>query len=137
MTSLPINRAAHTLHHEEDFRSAVKAINNAVNRALGSSEKYDNVGVISLRWENDDLELASIERELLDVFKDKFHFEIDALVIPAITARAASVAVRDKLHAFVGKYDSPRSLLIVIYQGHADVQFFTPGQPLRISIKLI
>lgn len=132
MTSLPITRAAHTLRHEEDFRAAVKTINNAVNRALRSSEKYDNVGVISLRWENDDLGLASIERELLDVFKDKFHFETDAPVIPATTARAASVAVRDKLQTFVGKYDSPRSLLIVIYQGQAGVQFFTPGQPLRI-----
>lgn len=131
MASLPIHRA-HAIHPEEDFRAAVKTIDSAVNRALGSSEKYDKVGVISLRWQNDDLGLASIERELLDVFKDKFNFETDALVIPATTARAASVAVRDKLQTFVDKYDGPRSLLIVVYQGHANVQLFTAGQPLYI-----
>ncbi|RMJ23739.1 hypothetical protein PHISP_05391 [Aspergillus sp. HF37] len=90
------------------------------------------MGVISLRWENDDLGLASIERELLDVLEDKFLFETDALVIPAATARAALLAVRDKLQAFVCKYDSPTSLLIVIYQGHAATEFFTPGHPLQI-----
>lgn len=102
MTSLPTTRVVHALHHEEDSRAAVKAIDKAVSRALGSSKKYDKAVVISLRWENDDLNLAPIERELLEA------------------------------QGFLDKYDSPTSLLIVIYQGNADSQIFTAGQPLHI-----
>lgn len=42
----------------------VNAIEEVASRALGSSNKYGKLAVISLRWENGDLDLASIEREL-------------------------------------------------------------------------
>jgi hypothetical protein len=53
MTSLPTTRA-HAFHHEEDFQAAAKTIDQAIDRALGSSMKYDKVGVISLLLENDE-----------------------------------------------------------------------------------
>jgi hypothetical protein len=115
----PPTRAVHAACHEESFRGAVQAIDKAVNRALISAKKYDKVGVISLRWENDDLNLGPIEIELLDVFKNKFHFDTDTFLIPARTRRDTALAVQHKLEQFVDKYNNPTSLLIVIYQGHS------------------
>ena len=53
MASLPTTRA-HAFHHEEGFQAAAKTIDQAIDRALGPSMKYDKVGVISFRCENDE-----------------------------------------------------------------------------------
>ena len=104
---------------KKNFRTAVAGINDAIDRALISAKGYDKVGVLSLRWENDDMGLYDIEQELLDVFKTIFHYDTDAFLIPAKSTRDAALATRDRLQDFVNKYDGPASLLIVIYQGHS------------------
>lgn len=127
-----VNCAVHALHHENTFRDAVKKIEKAVQRALVSDKKYTRVGVISLRWENDDLNLGAIETELLEAFRNIFQFETESFLIPANTTHGAARAAREKLRDFVYKYDGPTSLLIVIYHGHSDFQTQAAGQELCV-----
>jgi hypothetical protein len=119
MSSIPSTRASHALHHENGFKDAVKAIEKAVKNALVSDKKYNRVGVISLRWWNDDLSLGPIEAELLNIFKDVFHYETESFIIPAVSSENAARAVNRKLGDFFAKYDNPTSLAIVIYEGHS------------------
>ncbi|KAL1872176.1 hypothetical protein Plec18167_006779 [Paecilomyces lecythidis] len=119
MSSIPITRTSHSLHHEKEFQDAVDKINTAIQNALVSDKKYTNVGVLSLRWENDDLNLGQIEIELLNTFKDTFNYVTESFVIPATTSSATARAVTMRVGSFVAKYDNTSSLTIVIYQGHS------------------
>lgn len=120
MDSIPITRAAHALRHETEFKDAVKKIETAIQNALVSDKKYKDVGVISLRWENDDLNLGQVEGELLDLFKKGFHYKTESFIIPATSSDAAGRAVNRKLADFVSKYDNTTSLVIVVYEGHSN-----------------
>ncbi|GAD95479.1 hypothetical protein ANI_1_2040184 [Paecilomyces variotii No. 5] len=124
MSSIPIARSSHSLRHEKEFNDAVDKINSAIQNALISDKKYTNVGVLSLRWQNDDLNLGQIESELLDTFKNIFHYATESYVIPATTSHAATRAVNSRLLSFAANYDNTTSLIIVIYQGHSDYALY-------------
>ncbi|KAJ9243813.1 hypothetical protein DTO280E4_3006 [Paecilomyces variotii] len=119
MGSISITRASHSLNHEKEFKHAVEKIESAVQNALTSDKKYENVGVLSLRWVNDDLNLGQIETELLDTFKTTFNYATESYIIPATSYNAAATGVKRKLGSFMAKYDNASSLAIVIYQGHS------------------
>jgi hypothetical protein len=89
--------------------------------------------VISLRWENDDLNLGQVEAELLDLFEKVFHYKTESFMIPATSPNAAGKAVRRKLMDFISKYDSASSLAIVIYEGHSDCTIHGRAQQLVLS----
>lgn len=97
----------------------MEKIESAVQNALTSDKKYENVGVLSLRWVNDDLNLGQIETELLDTFKTTFNYATESYIIPATSYNAAATGVKRKLGSFMAKYDNASSLAIVIYQGHS------------------
>jgi hypothetical protein len=101
MSSIPLTRASHALHHEKDFEDAIKGIEKAVKNALVSEKKYNRVGVISLRWENDDLNLGPIEVELLDTFKNVFQYDTESFIIPAISPKKCGRGCEWKAERFL------------------------------------
>ncbi|KAL5363448.1 hypothetical protein BJX96DRAFT_155741 [Aspergillus floccosus] len=113
-----ITRTAHAVTHEKSFKEAINSIHQAVRRALPSKHRYDCVRVLTMRWDNDDLGLKDIETELLELFRGRFNYATDSLLIPSTSARDAQTALRLKMTT-LSKYNSPKTLFIVIYEGHA------------------
>jgi hypothetical protein len=111
-------RTTGSLPHWESFEDAVNTINTAVKTSI-TAEKYTTVAVLAMRWENDDLGLDAITMELLATFRDLYRFQIESLIIPAGSTREAVKAVQNRLRAFLARYDSPTSLLIIAYEGHS------------------
>jgi hypothetical protein len=91
---MPIaTRSTHSLTHEPNFKTAINSINRAVQRAVGTSKKYANSAALSLRWQNDDLELGPITTELLDTFKILYGFKTESYIIPATMSHVDAMGV--------------------------------------------
>lgn len=132
-------RTTGSLPHWESFEDAVNTINTAVKTSM-TAEKYTKVAVLAMRWENDDLGLDAITMELLATFQDLYRFQIESLIIPAGSTREAVKAVQNRLRAFLTLYDSPTSLLIIVYEGHSGyyrTPSFTTGESLHLLYVLM
>lgn len=141
-TSLHPSRATHVRTYESNFRDVVARIQTAVQRAQVSPEKYTNVGAVSLRWSNDDMNLAGIEEDLLRAFANGWNIKGEKYLINDQNPnRAIELAVY--LTQTVIKFNSETSLLVVIYQGHAvrtglnqdelSIMYMNPAFPLACS----
>ena len=67
-------RSVHKLTHEPNFRSAIQSINTAVQRAV-STRNYTRATMLSLMWDNDDMNLGAITAELTGTFEEVFGFD--------------------------------------------------------------
>ncbi|KAL3469916.1 hypothetical protein BJX99DRAFT_264734 [Aspergillus californicus] len=120
--SYPSTLSVHSLHHERSFRDAVQAIELGVQKALPSTTKgYDFVQVLTIRWENDDLDLYDNEQELANIFHSKFRYHTDSVLLPSSSSQHAYDAVKNKIQSIIDKHDSANSLFIFAYEGHSSV----------------
>jgi hypothetical protein len=111
----------HSLTHEPNFHNAVRSINTAVQRALADKKtKYTSAAVLSLLWENDDLNLGPITQELLKTFGSVFGFKVENYVIPTTSTTDATKGLQRKIRNFCGKFDGEGSLLVVTYGGYSE-----------------
>ncbi|KAE8323527.1 hypothetical protein BDV39DRAFT_208812 [Aspergillus sergii] len=120
MGSPYMTRSVHSLSYEASFRDTVNSINQAVENALPSKKGYDCVRVLILRWANDDLGLADIEKALLEFFSVKYHFATDSILISSLSMADALNGIREKIGKLI-KYDTTTSLFIVVYEGHSSI----------------
>ncbi|KAE8347320.1 hypothetical protein BDV24DRAFT_157615 [Aspergillus arachidicola] len=118
MDSPYMTRSVHSVSHEASFRDALSSINQAAQNALPSKKGYDCVRVLTLRWANDDLGLADIERELLEFFSVEYHFATDSILISSLSMPDALDNIREKIGKLI-KYDTPTTLFVAVYEGHS------------------
>ncbi|KAE8138854.1 hypothetical protein BDV38DRAFT_244027 [Aspergillus pseudotamarii] len=116
-----MTRAVHSLTHQASFRDAVNSIQQAVKDALPSKKGYDSVCVLTLRWANDDLGLADIEKELLKFFSVGYHYATDSILMSSLSIPDALDDIRERIGKLIAKYDTPTSLFIIVYEGHSSI----------------
>jgi len=105
--------------HLKDLEKFAEELSTIVNKQLPSYEKpYGQVAVLAFHWENDDLGVAPLEAELLDVFRKIYGFNVESFTIPA--ASNATIDLLEKLVKFYRKWDAKDALTIYIYSGHAE-----------------
>ena len=56
-------------------------INDAILAARPEDLQYDKVAVLSVHWENDDLGVAPLSRELMDLFSKSYGFNTESCEI--------------------------------------------------------
>lgn len=100
----------------EKFAQEVSAI---INKRLPSYDKpYRQVSVLAFHWGNNDIGVAPLEAELLDVFQKIYGFNVESFTIPATFA---GLRILDKKFCdFREKWDAEDALTIYIYSGHAE-----------------
>lgn len=81
-----------------------------------SRQNYDKVAVLAFHWENDDMGVVNLERRLLEVFTQKYHYTTDSYAIP--TTQPANSLIT-KLLVWSNCHGGPRTLRIYVYSGHA------------------
>ena len=82
------------------------------------SSRYAIVQVLLLRWRDDDLGVARKIRDLHQIFKDAYQFEVQVYEIPSMKPDRA---LKKRLYDFLEQAKESREdvLLIVHYGGHA------------------
>jgi hypothetical protein len=87
------------------------AIDNAVKY-----KPYKKTGVFAFHWENDDLGVAPLEKELLQVFKEQYGFSTTSYTVPLVDSQ---FALTERLWAWSKQFRENNTLRIVVYSGHA------------------
>ncbi|KAI4169685.1 MAG: hypothetical protein LQ343_005507 [Gyalolechia ehrenbergii] len=109
--------------HEPSFMAACMKINQAVQRGLLNSQaqmKYTKVGVLMMHWDNDDMGVEPLEKDLANLFSKLYNFNVQTFVIPSCPQMGTLMGITNRrLQQFVDIYEGPRSLLIYVYSGHA------------------
>ena len=121
-----ITSAVHSLSHAETFSEALRAINSGVTRALPSKGQYKQGIVLSLRWENDDLDRKDID-EFLRLFETKYGFKSDSFLLPCAPIAEVALAIQAKIRTMLSIYDSPDTLFIIVYEGHSNASYDVPN----------
>jgi len=110
-------RAYQNPKHLANLQTFASNLKHTVNACCPTNDKpYGQVAVLATRWANDDLGVAGLEAELLNVFRQKYYFLVENFIIPA-NPTAHSLA--QKILEFTQKYEQPDGLLIFVYSGHA------------------
>ncbi|GAQ42910.1 hypothetical protein AtubIFM56815_008573 [Aspergillus tubingensis] len=121
-----ITRTVHSLSHAETFSEALKAINEGVTRALPSKRQYKQGIVLSLRWENDNLDRKDID-ELLRLFNTKYGIKTDSFLLPSAPIAEVALAIQAKIRTMLSIYDSPDTLFVFVYEGHSNAYYDIPN----------
>ncbi|KAL9001847.1 MAG: hypothetical protein Q9188_005197 [Gyalolechia gomerana] len=116
-------RTSHHKIHEPSFMAACMKIDQAVQRGLLNSQaqtKYTKVGVLMMHWDNDDMGVKPLEKDLANLFSKLYNFKVETFVIPSCPQTGTLMGIMNRrLQQFVEMYEGPRSLLIYVYSGHA------------------
>jgi hypothetical protein len=73
--------------------------------------------VLILTWENDDIKVQPLARQLGNVFEDLYNYQVVSFVIPV--AGNPNKQLHEAILTFIRKHDGPHNLLICYYSGHA------------------
>ena len=79
---------------------------------------YAAVYVLLISWLNDDLKVAVEVDHLAEIFSNAYGFLVERFFIPNDDP---DDSLAESLNSFVRNYQSPRSLLIVYYAGHGEL----------------
>ncbi|RAK89070.1 hypothetical protein BO79DRAFT_217776 [Aspergillus costaricaensis CBS 115574] len=120
-----ITSAVHSLSHAETFSEALKTINEGVTRALPSKRQYKQGIVLSLRWEDDDLDGKDID-EFLRLFETIYGFKTDSFLLPSAPIAEVALAMQAKIRTMLSMYDSSDTLFIIVYGGHSNAYYDIP-----------
>lgn len=103
------------------FTDAVKKINDAVKRGLPTRRgAYKRVAVLLFHWDNDDLGIAPLERELSRCFYNIFNHRVENYVIEAYPNRHNPTQnLSNRMVSFRATHQGDDNLLIYVYSGHA------------------
>jgi hypothetical protein len=110
-----------------NLQTFAQALEVAVNGCLPSNQKpFGQVAVLAMHWANNDLPgIASMETEMLQVFRNVYNFNIESFLIPAVTDVQQRTSTR--ILQFLNKWTTDDSLTIIMYSGHA-AESDAPGQ---------
>ncbi|GES58189.1 hypothetical protein ABOM_002868 [Aspergillus terreus] len=97
-----------------DFASALK---KALDAVTPTTERYRDVCVLSLHWENDQMGVAKLNSDLLKVFKNDYNFKTMSFQIPVI---GSYLALQNKLTKWATDWGKKDLLRILVYSGHAE-----------------
>jgi hypothetical protein len=96
-------------------------VHQAATRAFPNRQRpvqrYKSVQVLLLRWEGDDLGVYWEVEDLEKIFK-KYGFNTELWLIPS---NMSHLELTIKVGSFVKEYQSPDTLLVVYYGGHASI----------------
>lgn len=86
-----------------------------------NAHSYDRVAVLIIKWIDrlDDLKLSPEAKELSDLFRNKFNYNVETVALND-GGRKPQHQLNAHLTNFVAEHDGPNSLLIVYYTGHAE-----------------
>ncbi|GFG25712.1 unnamed protein product [Aspergillus udagawae] len=87
----------------------------SINHATKFSQ-YRKTAVIAFHWENDDIGVEPLERDLLDVFKSVYGFETESFSIPLYDSQ---LKLLERLVSWSRRNLGEDTLRIYIYSGHA------------------
>lgn len=90
-----------------------QALNDTFPRDLSP---YTGVYVLLLRWEEDDLKVQNDINVLRKVCEGKFHYDVWEWHLPSI--ESPTLALQDRLYAFLSAHRDKNELVIVYYGGH-------------------
>ncbi|KAL2861046.1 uncharacterized protein BJX67DRAFT_367326 [Aspergillus lucknowensis] len=90
-------------------------LETAINHAT-KFNPYRKTAVIAFHWENDDIGVQTLERELLDVFKSVYGFETESFTIPLIESQ---FRLLEHLVSWSRRNSGEDTLRIFVYSGHA------------------
>lgn len=108
------------MKHKQNLESFTRELQVAVNTCLPSYDKpYGQVSVLAFHWENDDMVVEPLERELLRVFRNIYGFNVESFTIPA-NFNTAPLSLAGKLSNFCMKWGAEDALTICVYSGHAE-----------------
>ncbi|PKY06174.1 hypothetical protein P168DRAFT_316194 [Aspergillus campestris IBT 28561] len=77
---------------------------------------YRKTAVIAFHWENDDMEVEKLERELLGVFHSSYGFETESFLIPV---QFSLPSLTEHLIAWSRRNSGDDTLRVLVYSGHA------------------
>jgi hypothetical protein len=105
-----------------DFKDFVEIVETADRRDRPSHQKpCSQVAVLAVHWENDDMCVEPLEKELLDVFRDIYGFHVESFVIPVpLLIPAPNISLIERISSFILKWDVEDGLMIFIYSGHSE-----------------
>jgi hypothetical protein len=107
------------MKHMRNLEKFAQELSTIVNKILPAYDKpYGQVSVLAFHWKNDDISVALLEVELLDVFRKIYSFNVESFTIPATSA--APRDLNRKLCDFCEKWDAEDALTIYIYSGHSE-----------------
>ncbi|KAL5319401.1 hypothetical protein ACEPPN_012453 [Leptodophora sp. 'Broadleaf-Isolate-01'] len=103
----------------KDIGEFAEALETSANRALPNRglTRYKEVEVLLLRWEEDELEVEWELNDLAKVFGD-YGFNTETWLIPTKSPLRKMMA---KALEFIDDHETPDTLLIVYYGGHAKI----------------
>ncbi|GIJ99047.1 hypothetical protein Aspvir_001171 [Aspergillus viridinutans] len=90
-------------------------LETSINHAIKFSP-YRKTAVIAFHWENDDIGVEPLERELLDVFKSVYGFETESFSIPLYESQ---FKLLERLVSWSRRNAGDDTLRIYVYSGHA------------------
>ncbi|KAE8337523.1 hypothetical protein BDV24DRAFT_167244 [Aspergillus arachidicola] len=113
----------------QDFASDLKKALEAVTPT--TQGYYRDVSVLALHWQNDEMGVARLESELMNIFARIYNFRTEGYQIPV---NNSYMSLSSKLISWSTSRGGEHTLRIVVYSGHAqyagttDTQWYLGGQ---------
>jgi hypothetical protein len=104
--------------HAPDIECVTRRLQAAVDETWKTRDQkgYSEVHVLLLRWEEDDLKVAVELEELGIIFSKCYNYSVELWRIPS---EKPATKLQRRLADYVDNFDTPNTLLIVYYAGHA------------------
>jgi hypothetical protein len=90
-------------------------LETSINHAI-KFNPYRKTAVIAFHWENDDIGVQPLERELLGVFRSAYGFETESFSIPL---QESQFKLLEYLVSWSRRNSGEDTLRIFVYSGHA------------------
>jgi hypothetical protein len=105
-----------------DAREATKRVDEfatdlqaAIDNAI-KFRPYKKTGVFAFHWENDDIGVEPLEKELLTAFRELYGFSTTTYTVPLV---GSQIVLTERLIAWGKEFREENTLRIVVYSGHA------------------
>ncbi|CAG8377115.1 unnamed protein product [Penicillium salamii] len=100
----------------KEFSAELEA---SINHAI-KSNPYRKTTVIGFHWDNDDMGVEPLEKELLEVFRSAYQFDTDSFTIPTLPPHEAQFRLLERLVSWSRQNSGEDTLRILVYSGHAN-----------------
>ncbi|PKY04395.1 hypothetical protein P168DRAFT_327349 [Aspergillus campestris IBT 28561] len=103
----------------------------ALERAIKNNGPYNKVSVLAFHWANDEMQVVTLESQLLEIFTEVYGYETESFTIPVAQS---TQCLGDKLLEWSKLRRGQGTLRIYVYSGHAshagtvDHQWFLGGR---------
>ncbi|KAI9663726.1 MAG: hypothetical protein M1821_007216 [Bathelium mastoideum] len=112
----PSPTASDVSDHIGSFKEFFSHLNQAAKSALPTiPQRYNDVSVLLLRWEDDNLGTQTELNDLRDIFQGVYRYNVEQYLIPS---NDPTLHLEDRLNDFRRAYGAEGNLLILYYGGH-------------------